>query len=138
MLYYDLDIGTWVRTPGSTSPPQMTPVLTIGGVFDISISFVQDGAVIDPAASSYYLGVKLSGNMTGAYVASNSSPVTGGDAQQTFSLDLTTTEAKAYFTTNPTADTVAAVLQLKFVVDSIEKRTAALSIVLQNDYLQDQ
>ena len=138
MLFYDLDINAWVRTPGSKSPPQMTPVLTIGGVFEIAVTFVQDGAIYDPLASSYYLGAKLAGDMAGAYIAHDSAPTTGGDAQQVFSLDLTTVAAKAYFTTNPTEDTVAAVLQLKYVADSIERRTVPMAIVLQNDYLQDQ
>jgi threonine synthase len=81
---------------------------------------------------------QMSAAMRGAYVATDNAPTTGGDGSTVFSMDLTTNDAKAYFTANPTADTVNAAFQIAYTVDTIERRTTPLPIVLQNDYLQNQ
>ncbi len=138
MLYFDLTVGTWVRTPGSTSPPQMTPVLTIGGVFEMPVQFCRGTDIEQTGASEWFAGIKVSGDHTGEYVAEDDAPTNGGDGSTVFSMDLTTVAAKAYFTANPTADTVSAAFQIAYTVDSVERRTTPFPIVLQNDYLQDQ
>jgi len=138
MLYYDLNIESWVRKPGSTSPPQMTPVLTIGGFFETAVQFCRGTDIESTGASSFFAGIKIYGDYSGAYVDTDNAPTTGGDGSTVFSMDLTTNEAKAYFTANPTADTVNAAFQIAYTVDTIERRTTPLPIVLQNDYLQNQ
>lgn len=136
MLYYDLDLGAWVRNPGSSSPPQMTPVLTIGGVFELPVQFIRGTELEDIGASSVEAVLKIAGDYTGDRLAEDNVPTTGGDGSLVFALDLTTSDAAAYFTANPTADTVDAAVQISYVSDSIERRVVPFSVVLQNDYLQ--
>ena len=138
MLYFDLDVGTWVKKPGSTSPPQMTPVLTIGGVYELAIQFCRGTDVEETGASAWFAGVKIADDHAGDYLDSDNAPTTGGDGSIVFSIDLTTVAAKAYFTTNPTEDTVKAIVQFAYTVDSIERRTTPFPVVIQNDYIQDQ
>lgn len=137
MLFYDLALGAWVRKPGSNSPPWVSPVLTIGSKFQVPIQFCEGGKLTVPAASSWLAGLKIANDFAGDYVASDGSPTSEGTDVLTFTLDLTTGDAAAYFTANPTSPTVAGAFQIGFTVDGIESKTVPLAITLQNSYLQD-
>lgn len=138
MLYFDLDLNDWVRKPGSTAPPWMEPVLTIGSVFEISFTFCRGGAVEFVSPSNTWLcGIKLQGDYSGPYVASSTTATNQnqGDPGTSFILDLTTSEASAYFTANPTESIAACELQVKFTVGSAVTATTRLPLTLQNTLL---
>ncbi len=137
MLFYDLDLGAWVRTPGSTSPASMTPVLTIGSTFHIAVQFCRGAEIDNPESVSWVAGIKAAGDFHGAAIASNTSP-TEGESGVEFVMDLTTDEAKVYFVTNPLADTQSAVFQVKFGSGSDIQITCPLPVVIQNNYLEDE
>ena len=109
-----------------------------GGFFETAVQFCRGTDIESTGASSFFAGIKIYGDYSGAYVDTDNAPTTGGDGSTVFSMDLTTNDAKAYFTANPTADTVNAAFQIAYTVDTIERRTTPLPIVLQNDYLQNQ
>jgi len=139
MFYYDLTLNAWVRKPGSKSPPEMTPVLCLGGVFDFNVTFCDGARIENPAASAWIGGIKMAGNPTGEYVASDTDPEVDGTEAMRFMFDLTGTEnpAAVHFAANPTLATAIAVIQIGFTdAFGIERRTTPLQIVLQNDYLQ--
>ena len=138
MLFYDLDLGTWVKKPGSTSPPIMTPVLTIGGSFKIPVKFCQGGNVQGSGATATFCGLKLTSDFTGDYLASDNAPTFDGDQNQTFTLDLDQTSAKTYFTDNPTEPNVSCAIQFVFTLLTETFRTVPFPVLLQNDYLQNQ
>ena len=138
MQFYDLDIGAWVRTPGSITPPPIQPVLTIGATYQIEVTFCRGGQIENALGGTFFGGIKIKGDYSGDTVASDSSPVQTGDVSTVFTMDLTTTEGKAYFTANPTADTVAAVFVIAATIDDTEFKTAPMELTLQNDYFSDQ
>lgn len=138
MLFFDLDLGAWVRNPGSESPPQVSPVLTVGAVYDIEVTFVHGTSSQSTSGGTFYGGIKLKGDYSGTVVAADAAPTFGGQESVIFSIDLTTTDAKAYFTANPTADTVEAVFVIAATLDTTEFKTPPLEITLQNDYFADQ
>lgn len=138
MLYYDLDIGAWVRTPGSVTPPQIQPVLTIGATYQIDATFCRGENIENVMGGTFYGGIKIKGDYNGSVVASDSSPEQIGDNGIVFAIDLTTTAGKAYFTANPTLDTVAAVFVIVATIDESEFKAAPLEITLQNDYFPEQ
>jgi len=138
MFFYDLSINAWVRKPGSNSPPEMTPVMCIGAIFDFPVTFCAGVATENPIATAWIGGIKLEGDATGEYVASDSAPEVDGAEMMRFVFDLTTgtDPAALYFAANPTAETVAAVVQIGFTdAYSNVRRTQPLRIVLQKDYL---
>ena len=134
MLFYDLDLGAWVRSPGSQSPPQMVPCLTIGGVYQIEAAFTKGEAVQNLSGGTFFGGVKIKSDYAGEALASDSSPSQNGDESIVFSLDLTTDSAKSYFVANPTADTASAVFVIAATVDGVEFKTSPFELVIQNDY----
>lgn len=138
MLFYDLTLGAWVRNPGSESPPQISPVLTVGAKYQLDVAFVNGTEIQSVAGGTFYGGIKIKGDYSGDVVASDDSPTFDGDESAVFNMDLTTTEGKAYFTANPTVDTVAAVFVIAATIDVDEFKTAPLEITLQNDYFPEQ
>lgn len=138
MLFYDLTIGAWVRTPGSTAPPPIQPVLTIGATYQIEVTFCRAGNIENVMGGTFYGGIKIKGDYAGAVVASDATPDQIGDNGVVFAANLTTTAGKAYFTANPTVDTVAAVFVIAATIDETEFKTAPLEITLQNDYFPEQ
>jgi len=137
MFFYDLNLNAWVRKPGSKSPPEMTPVLGIGGVFDFPVSFCKSGEIENPIASAWLGGIKVEGDYAGAYVASDDEPEVCGNESMRFIFDLTTPEASAYFTANPLKETFYAILQISFTdAFGTDRVTSPLRIVIQNNYLQ--
>ena len=133
-----MGIGAWVRNPGSLSPPPIIPVLSVGGVFDVPVQFCCGTEIANAGAQDMFLGIKPADSPAGDYIASNNSPIQTSSGLYVFSVDLTTTDAKAYFTANPTELTQDAAMQIAFTQDGVERRTVPLGIVIQNDYLQDQ
>jgi len=137
MLYYDVGLSAWVRQPGSTSQPWIVPVLTVGATHAISVTFCDLFEIQDFSAATWFLGIKQDGDFSGSYIASNDAPTIDGEGAVTFVIDLDTDDAKAYFVTSPTADTLECALQI--VWDDDEKRvTTPLKVLLQNTYLKDQ
>ncbi len=136
MLYYDLDLSAWVRKPGSTSPPWMEPVITLGGVQIVTVLFCRGAtpAVIS-TSETWLAGIKAAGDYAGAYIASSTTPENRDGESVTFEMDLTTPEAAAYFTANPTASLVACELQIEVTVDSVKTVTTRLPVTLQNSIL---
>jgi hypothetical protein len=137
MLYYDVDLNSWVRQPGSSEPSWITPVLTVGSTHAIQITFVKGFDIQDVSGATWFLGIKSALNFAGDYIGSNSTPTEDGENVITFILDLDTVAAKAYFVTNPTTDTLACNLQVVWTIDD-KISTNPLGILLQNTYLQDQ
>jgi hypothetical protein len=78
--------------------------------------------------------IRAYGDYTGAIISETTDPVENGDYVQTFSFDLNDVE---YFTTNPAEDILKAVVQIRWIIDGIERKTIPLTIFIQNDYLQD-
>ena len=136
MLFYDLDQSAWVRQPGSNSPPWSTPVLPISGKSNVAIQFLEGGEVITPAASDWMAVVNLDGDFSANHLAESITPFDDGTGAVVFTLDLTTPEALAYFTANPDEPTVKCQLQIGFTYQGDSKRTVALAVILQNDYIQ--
>jgi len=136
MFFYDLTLNAWVRKPGSKSPPEMTPVMGVGGVFDFPVTFCKGVETENPLATAWLGGIKIEGDNAGSYVASDAAPEVDGAESMRFVFDLTTVAASAYFVANPTADTVNAVVQIGFTdAFATERRTQPLRVVIQNDYL---
>lgn len=138
MIFFDLDLGAWVRNPGSDSPPQMEPVLTVGATYHLLVKFIRGTTVQDPSGGTLYGGLKLKSDYSGDILADDAAPTVNGDGSAAFSIDLTTVAAKAYFTANPTADTTDAVFVIAATIDDYEFKTPPFSITLQNDYLPEQ
>lgn len=138
MIYYDLNLGTWVRLPGSVSPPQTTPVLTVGASYRVEVTFCRGDAIENVMGGTFYGGIKIKGDYSGEVVASDADPDQIGNNGIVFSINLTTTEGKAYFTSNPTLDTVPAVFVIAATIEENEFKTSPLEIILQNDYFPDQ
>lgn len=137
MFFYDLTLNAWVRKPGSKSPPEMIPVLCVGGVFDFLVTFCDGTKIENPTASAWFGGIKIKDDFSGDYIASDNAPEVGGDEEMRFSFDLTTVLAKAYFAANPTEATANAAIQISMTDGfGIVRRTQPLFIILQNDYLQ--
>jgi len=137
MLFYDIGQSAWVRQPGSSEPPWMVPVLTVGATHAISVTFADGEDVLNYGGSTWFLGIKSNLDFAGDYVASNSAPTEDGESAITFVLDLDTAAAKAYFTANPTEPTLSCEMQIVWT-DDVKRVTAPLKIVLQNTYLKDQ
>lgn len=136
MLYFDLDANDWVRRPGSTSPPWMEPVLTLGSVYEISVQFCRGGATVSVSSSETWLaGVKIQGDYSGAYIASTTTAINRGGPDTAFILDLSTVEASAYFTVNPTESIAPCEFQVKYTVGTKTTATTRLPITLQNTIL---
>ena len=138
MLYYDLNIGSWIRTPGSESPASIQPVLTVGATYPIEVTFCRGTTVENVMGGTFYGGIKIKGDYSGDVVADDSSPVQIGDNGVVFTMDLTTVAGKAYFTANPTTDTADAVFVIVATIEEAEFKTAPLEITLQNDYFPEQ
>lgn len=134
MLFFDLDRGTWVERPGSATPPQSIPVLTIGAVYQIPVAFIRGELVENVMGATFYGGIKIKSDYSGDVVASDAAPTQDGEEAVVFSIDLTTTSGKAYFTTNPTVDSVSAVFVVLATIDEAEFKTPPFEIALQNDY----
>lgn len=134
MLFFDLKSLSWVVRPGSDTPPQMQPVLTIGATYQIGVSFVRGEDTVNVGGSAFYGGIKIKSAYSGTVIASDSSPIQDGDETTVFSIDLTTTDGKSYFTANPTIDSVEAVFVVVATIDGVEFKTPPLEITLQNDY----
>lgn len=134
MIYYDLNIGSWVRTPGSVTSPPIQPVLTIGATYQIEVTFCRGETIENVMGGTFYGGIKVKGDYAGDVVADDATPVQIGDNGVVFAIDLTTVAGKAYFTANPTIDTVAAVFVIAATIETTEFKTAPLEITLQNDY----
>ena len=137
MLYYDTALASWVDRPGSKSAPWITPVLTVGSTHAISVTFVDGFEPQDVSGATWFLGVKATLDHDGVYVGSNIAPTEDGEGAMTFILDLDNVAGLAYFTANPTADTLACTLQITWTITNKEV-TAPMDVVLQNTYLQDQ
>jgi len=135
MFFYDLDLNAWVRKPGSKSPPEMVPVVAIGGVFDFPTTLCRGSVTEAPTAQGWFAGLKLAGDFAGEYLAIDAAPEISGDDSVVFIFDLTS--QIQYFTDNPTADTVGGAIQVSWNdAFGVERRTQPLAIVIQNDYLQ--
>jgi len=135
MQCYDLDLGAWVRKPGSTAPPWTVPVFAIGGVSTFAARFLSGGSIVDPGATAWLAGVKLAGDMTGPLLASDAAPVTDGDGLITFSLDMSAPEANAYFLAHTTEDHVRAVIQISYTADGIDRMLVPLECFVEASYL---
>jgi hypothetical protein len=136
VLYFDLDVNDWVRKPGSTSPPWMEPVLTLGSVFEIAVTFCRGGEVVSVSSSDTWLcGIKLQGDYSGPYVASSTTAINRGGPDTSFILDLTTVAGATYFTDNPTESIAACELQVRSTVGSVVTATTRLPVTLQNAIL---
>lgn len=135
MLFYDLEINSWVRKPGSTSPPEISPVLSIGGKYSISITFCRGTTVVVIAPDSIVAAIKIEGDMLGTSVA-RTTTYTAGDLENILVvMDLTTVDANAYFTANPTAESGKAIFQLAYVISSVPTVLSQLNLTLQATYL---
>lgn len=136
MFFYDLNLSAWVRKPGSKSPPEMTPVMGIGGVFDFQVAFCRSIQIENPIASAWLAGIKVEGDYSGDYVASDNAPEVDGNESMRFIFDLTTAEASAYFTANPMKESFYAIVQIKYTdAFAVERVTSPLRVVIQQDYL---
>jgi hypothetical protein len=136
VLYYDLDLNAWVRKPGSASPPWMEPVVTLGANAEVSIQFCRGAVpVVISSSETWLAGLKIAGDSSGDYVASSDEAVNRTGQGTSFNLDLTTAEAAAYFTANPTAAIVACEFQVEFTVDGVKTVTTRLPVTLQNSIL---
>jgi len=113
----------------------MTPVITIGASALMLVKFCK-GEEIMSGFSSMTGGIKIAGDFDGEYVAEDASPSISGVDAFVFQFDLSTPEASAYFTENPTAETVKAVIQLAYNDGETDGATVPLAIVIQNTYLQ--
>lgn len=114
----------------------MEPVLTIGSVFEIAVTFCRGGSVENVSSSETWLcGIKLQGDYSGPYVASTTTAINRGSPDTSFILDLTTAEAMAYFTANPTESIAACELQVKLTVGAKITATTRLPLTLQNAIL---
>ena len=138
MIYYDLEINAWVRTPGSVSAPPIQPVLTIGATYQIEVTFCRGAEIENVMGGTFYGGIKIKGDYAGDVVADDDAPDQIGDNGIVFNIDLTTAEGKAYFTDNPTTDTVSAVFVIAATIETTEFKTTPLEITLQNDYFPEQ
>lgn len=134
MLFYDLNLNSWVRSPGSTAPAPMTPVLTIGATALMLVKFCK-GEEIVTSFSAVGAGIKIYGDFDGDYVSQDNAPSESGGDAFVFQFDLSTPEASAYFTANPTEETAKAVIQLSYTESGTDGVTVPLSIILQNTYL---
>lgn len=137
MLYYDLDFGAWVRKPGSSAPPWIQPVLTVGAKYTIQATFCRGAEIIAGLAGTFYAGIRIKSDYTGTIISENSDPDFTGENSVSFLMDLTTTDAKSYFTANPTENTVQAVLVIAATIDDDEIKTSPFEITLQNDYFPE-
>ena len=137
MLYYDTALASWVDRPGSKNAPWMTPVLTVGAIHAITVDFIDGFDSLNVSGATWFLGVKSTLDFAGDYIGTNSTPTEDGENAITFLLDLDTVAANAYFTLNPTVDTLACTLQITWTIDD-KQVTTPLDVVLQNTYLQDQ
>ena len=136
MLFYDLDLRAWTRSAGSKSPPEITPVLTVGGKYPISVQFVR-GAVSSPLISDNCQGsLNLAGDFTNDPIAVDSSPFEDGKSSIVFTLDLSNLTTFTYFADNPTESTVKAVFTVSCVASVEAVITAPLTVILQNSYPQ--
>jgi|TARA_R110000744_G_scaffold60999_6_gene126265 hypothetical protein len=134
MLYFDLTLGAWVNTPGSSSTPQMEPVLTIGASYQLLVTFCRGTEIESVTGGTFYGGIKIKGDYAGTITASDSAPVECGEDAIVFTMNLDTVEGKEYFTTNPTTDIVSAVFVVEATIDVAEFKTPPFNITLQNDY----
>ena len=137
MLFFDLDLGAWVSRPGGTSPPQMTPVLTVGAIYQMPVTFIRGEQLQSVGGGTFYAGIKIKSDFAGTVGAGDATPTIDGEQAVIFSMDLTTTDGKAYFTANPTADTVSAVFVVVATIDAGEFKTPPFEVTLQNDYFSD-
>jgi hypothetical protein len=136
MLFYDLALNSWVRAPGSTSPPWITPVVGIGSRFNVFVSFCEGETLIMPEATAWNAVLRLDGDFSGTEVSSTTDAISTGENAIIFILDLTTVDASAYFVNNPTYPTAKCQFQIGYTLDGDPQRTAPLEIILQNDYAQ--
>jgi len=135
MLFYDIEKMAWIRKPGSTIPAWNPIVLPSGAVSSIDVTFVRGYSVEEMGGvTSWNARIRAYGDYAGTIIAQTTDPVENGDYVQTFSFDLNTV---AYFTANPAEDTLKAIVQIRWVIDSIERKTIPLTIYIQNDYLKD-
>ena len=135
MLFYDLALNCWVRNPGSTSPPPIVPVLTVGSVAQMMVKFCK-GEEIVTSFTAFSAGIKISGDFTGEYIAQDDAPSELGGDSYVFQFDLTTPESRAYFTENPTAEIFTAAIMIGYTESEIDGATGPLEIAIQNSYLQ--
>ena len=134
MLYFDLTLGAWVNNPGSSSTPQMEPVLTIGASYQLLVTFCRGTEIENVSGGTFYGGIKVKSDYQGTVTASDAAPLESGEESIVFTMDLNTVAGKEYFTTNPTVDTVAAVFVVEATIDAAEFKTPPFPITLQNDY----
>jgi len=134
MLYFDLTLGAWVNTPGSSSPPFMEPVLTVGASYQLLVTFCRGTEPEIVSGGTFYGGIKIKGDYAGTITASDNAPVEDGNGAIVFTLDLDTVNGKEYFTSNPTVDTVSAAFVITATIDELEFKTPPFPITLQNDY----
>ena len=137
MITYDLDLDAWVRSPGSSAPPPMTPVLTVGSMHVVPVLFVRGASVEPVTGATFFCGIKITGDFTGPYVGSDSTPTKGGDGTIYFAIDLDTTAANAYFAVNTNEETASAELQVVMTLNGVKTKTTPLAVVLQQDYTPD-
>ena len=75
LLYYDLDAGQWVQSPGSRFSPAK-PGFIRGDSAAITLKFCRGAAVVElDAAATASLGVKQDGKFDGSYLASTGTVV---------------------------------------------------------------
>jgi len=134
MLFYDLDLNSWVRAPGSSSPSQMTPAITVGSTSLMLVKFCK-GEKIVTSFSAVTAGIKISGDFDGSFIAQDNSPTESGGDAFVFQFNLSTSAALAYFTAHPSADVAKAIIQLSYTESGVTSQTTPLAIILQNTYL---
>lgn len=136
MLFYDLELGAWVRTPGSTAPPQMVPCLSVGATYDVAVQFCCGSQIEAIGADDFELVIKPKSAPTGAAIAEADTPIQASTARYVFAVALTPESAGAYFVANPSELTQDAVIQIGFTQDSAQRFTAPLEVAIQTSYIQ--
>lgn len=131
MLIYDLDLNAWVQRPGDSTPPQMTSALVAGGTYSLGVQFYRGSELQDMgAASSWLARIRVVGVYTGTPIATASTAAEDGENIIVFSLTIGT----AYFTTNPTLESVDCVLAIGYTLDGISSLLTTLPVTIQNSY----
>jgi hypothetical protein len=131
MLIYDLDINAWVQRPGDSTPPQMTPALVAGGTYSIGVQFYRGSELQDMGAASAWLArIRVIGDHAGTPIATADSADEDGENAIVFSLEIET----AYFTTNPTLESVDCVLAIGYTLDGVSSLLSTLPVTIQNSY----
>lgn len=106
--------------------------------FPVEVRFVRGGVITDlGTGATGILGVKALNEFGDGYLAAALSWVKSGSgtsAVYTFDLNLNTTEVGTAFADDP--ETIAAALEIEWLIGNFRESTLALPLTLSNDYIR--